>query len=207
MIQRFVCIDTETGGLDPDKHSLLDIGLVAVTVEDGKVTIGNSRSLHVKAQNNLYHVTSEALKINKINLITHAELSDRIYWKYALEMFWRENFHESAPSMNGFTPVPVIGHNVSFDVSFLKKELRDEYSKFFHYRTINTSGIGRFLSLAGVTDSDLSKSDELFKAFPMPRFTDEMRHTALGDALQTAYAFKGLIELMKTKGFNAASSD
>ena len=63
---RLVFIDTETGGTDPHKHSLLSIGIV---VWDKTLGIIAEKEYFVK--NTRYYVTKEAQKINKFDRKMH----------------------------------------------------------------------------------------------------------------------------------------
>ena len=58
--QRFVFIDTETGGTDPHKHSLLSVGVVVWDKMDGIIA---QKEFFVK--NARYYVTKEAQKMAK----------------------------------------------------------------------------------------------------------------------------------------------
>lgn len=68
MNNRLLFIDTETGGLDPHKHSLLTIGVV---VWDEK--LGELYSDEYAVFSDTYTITKSALRINHFNEELHRE--------------------------------------------------------------------------------------------------------------------------------------
>ena len=62
-MSRLLFIDTETGGVDPNKHSLLSIGLVVWDSYDGLIY---EKEYYVKQRE--YVITQTARQINKISL-------------------------------------------------------------------------------------------------------------------------------------------
>jgi DNA polymerase-3 subunit epsilon len=185
MKDRLLFIDTETGGLDPDKHSLLSLAMV--TWED--MEIFDSQEFLIN--DGILSVTDEALSINKIDIEKH-KLS-AISSPEAMEkiiLFISYHF----PRQKRIT---LAGHNVHFDVNFLKsffsRNNRD-FSEFFSHRVIDTSSILHYLYLAGQIKRKAISSDEAFDLFEIKV---EGRHTALGDAIATAKLFTKLLDLLK----------
>ena len=80
------------------------------------------------------------------------------------------------------------GHNVAFDIGFIKalyrRNNKDFYSRF-SYRFLDTGSILRFMHLQGKLENDISSSDKAFEFFGIT-FEENKRHTALGDAEATA---------------------
>ncbi len=66
MTQALLFLDTETGGLDPRKHSLLSIGLV---VGDGPKVVN---SLEILVRHEPFVVSAGGMKVNRIDLVQHA---------------------------------------------------------------------------------------------------------------------------------------
>ncbi len=182
-----IFIDTETGGLTPDKASLLSIGVVIW--EQG--TISASTEILVKEDNII--ASEEALAITKIDLEKHSK--EAIYTKEGLEhliSFCKRNTQTTKPWI-------IAGHNTLFDITFLKysfKKYKLDYSKYFSHRTVDTSSILRFLYCSGYFSEDISSSDKAFKHF---NIQIKKRHTALGDVLATAQLFNELIKIIKVK--------
>ncbi len=70
MEDRLLFIDTETGGLNPNKHSLLSLAMVVwedMEIIDSQELLINDGKLSV---------TEEALSINKIDIEKHKQISN-----------------------------------------------------------------------------------------------------------------------------------
>jgi len=182
---RLLIIDTETGGLNPNKHSLLSL---AIVVWEDKEIIDSQEIL---INDGKLSVTEEALFINKIDIGKHKESaisSSEAIVKTLL--FINKHF----PHQRKIT---IAGHNVHFDVNFLKvffSKNNKNFSKYFSHRIIDTSSILYYLYLAGHIKHRAISSDEAFDHF---KINVEKRHTALGDAIATAKLFNKLLDLTK----------
>jgi DNA polymerase-3 subunit epsilon len=182
---KLLFIDTETGGLDPEKHSLLSIGLVVW--ENGKIL----NSIEILINDGILNATEQSLSINKINLIDHRKIalkSEDALKK--LKDFLFANF--------GFITkdrIILAGHNVNFDISFLKKffiQNKERFDNYFSYRNVNTPSILYYLYFLGKIQEP---SVSLDKALELFNIKIEDRHTALADALATAKLFNKLLEI------------
>jgi len=185
MEDRLLFIDTETGGLDPNKHSLLSLAMVVwedMEIIDSQELLINDGKLSV---------TKEALSINKIDIEKHkksAILSSQAIEK--IVAFIGKHF----PHQRKIT---LAGHNVQFDVNFLRfffSQNNENFSKFFSHRIIDTSSILYYLYLAGHLKQKAVSSDDAFELF---KIKVEGRHTAIGDAIATAKLFTKLLYLTK----------
>jgi DNA polymerase-3 subunit epsilon len=183
MPDRLLFIDTETGGLDPDRHSLLSIAMVIW--EDKEII----ESLEILINDGLLSVTREALAINKIDLEQHKQSAMPSALAIAETLkFINKHFPEPGK-------ITLAGHNVHFDVNFLKSffsKNNKDFSKYFSHRIIDTSSILHYLYLAGKIKERAISSDEAFQLFDIKV---EGRHTALGDAIATAKLFNKLLDL------------
>ncbi len=185
MEDKLLFIDTETGGLDPDEHSLLSLAMVVW--DDMKIT----DSTEILINDGQLKVTKEALSINNINIEEHKKQA--ITPSEAVEKmidFIRKNFPEKRK-------ITVAGHNVHFDIDFLKVLLNNtgiNFSHYFSHRIIDTSSILYYLYLSGSIKQKATSSDEAFLLFEIKV---NGRHTALGDAIATAELFNKLISLMQ----------
>lgn len=183
---RFVFIDTETGGTIPEKHSLLSIGLVVWDSLNGKLA---EKELFVK--NDAYIVTKEAKKINKFDEAFHNTIAEspEIVIKNMLS-FLRIYFPE-----NVF--IPLAGHNVNFDINFLKvlfKRQNRSYNKYFSHRTIDTYSVYKTLILSGLIDKNLNSSHDAFSYFDIKVAE---RHNALSDCMATVELYEKMLMLIK----------
>jgi DNA polymerase-3 subunit epsilon len=181
MSDRLLFIDTETGGLDPDKHSLLSLAMVVWE----NMEILDSQEILVN--DGVLVATKEALSINKINLEEHKQLA--VTSTEAMEKLLAF-LHQHFPGQDKIT---LAGHNVHFDVSFLKvffTRNNMNFSDLFSHRVIDTSSILHYLYLAGRLKQKATSSDKAFELF---NIRVEGRHTALGDAVATAKLFNKLL--------------
>lgn len=181
-------IDTETGGIDPAKHSILS--LAGALWED--TVIVDTISMMICEP--VLFVDDEALAVNKLDLrdiraygvTPSAAVAD-------LTAFLAKHSSVSAPA----TRVVVAGHNVGFDVGFLRRLYAiagGDYETQFSHRTLDTASVIRFLTLAGVLPLSTASSDDAFNYFGIT-FEAGARHTALGDALATARLLNKLLDL------------
>ena len=95
------------------------------------------------------------------------------------------------------TKITLAGHNVHFDVAFLKPFFaanNKDFSQYFSHRVIDTSSILYYLYLSGRMKQKATSSDKAFELFDIHV---EGRHTALGDAVATAELFNKLLVLIK----------
>ena len=195
VMSKILVLDTETGGLNPDKHSILSYG--AVILDDFKII--DQIEVYVNEGNII--AEESALRVNKIDL---KYLVEHGYSPLpAVELL--ENFllkHFNFLDCTKYNLINMSGHNIGFDVGFMKRLYRlagREYEKVFSHRTLDTAGIIRFLNVAGVSDLSSSSSDKAFDYFRIV-IPEEKRHTALGDAIGTAELLVELVYLVKNKG-------
>jgi DNA polymerase-3 subunit epsilon len=180
---RILFIDTETGGLDPINYSLLSVGLVLwreCEIHETKEIFINDGKLNA---------TKEALEINKIDLDDHRINSISSYEAIQqMIQFIERNFDTSEK-------ITLAGHNVGFDISFVRYLLDSQnynFGDYFSHRSIDTASILNYLYLAGKLESKIVSSTEAFNHFGIEV---SGRHTALGDAIATAELFTKLIHL------------
>lgn len=185
--KRLVFIDTETGGVDPLVNSLLSMSLIVW--EAGRIL----DKVEILINDGELNATPEALAINGIDLEEHKKNSWSIFATIRIiNTFLGEHFEEGER-------IKFVGHNVSFDIAFLKYFLIkrggmsiSEYFKRFSHRHIDTSSIMTYLYLNGKIEIEIDGSDNAFKYFGIEV---EGRHTAEGDNIATTKLFEKLIEI------------
>lgn len=179
MNQKIIVFDTETGGLDPLKHSLLQVGIMVC--ENGEVL--DKKRINIVHET--YHVTPFAMKVNKLDLANHAGVTPAEAVE-EIVAFVRAHFKK---------PAQVLGHNVPFDVGFMKKLFQDtgvDYESVFSYRLLDTSSFARVLEFSGAIERGGSLG-QLAETFNI-----EFDKTALHDALvDCEVTYKLLIEMSK----------
>ncbi|MBS6174106.1 MAG: 3'-5' exonuclease [Clostridiales bacterium] len=184
---RLLFIDTETGGLDPEKHSLLSVGFV---VWDSIVGEYYSAEYYLKNEN--YYITKTAQKINKL---TDSDFADAIIPKDLIKKF--EEIKEIY--FADYVSIPLAGHNTQFDVQFIRKMFKDNRRSFdniFLHRIVDTYSILKFLQDAGIIPDKIDSSTQAFKFFDI---IVDGRHTALGDAKATMQLYEKMIQLLHKK--------
>ena len=183
-MDRLLFIDTETGGVDPNKHSLLSIGYVLWDINNTETIRGE---LLLKAKE--YNVTTTAQKINHFDLQKHSEQA-----KSAHEII--SFFHSVNDAFFEGKGIQLAGHNTQFDVQFIKKLFADNhrsYEKTFSHRIVDTYSILRFMRDAKKIELESLTSAKAFSYFGIKV---EGRHSALGDAEATMRLSEKLLGVM-----------
>jgi len=183
--QTLLVIDTETGGLNCDQHSILSI---AGVIWQPGIKVEPLFDLYVKEHT--VQTTSKALKINKIDL----NEVYRGYEPYDAVKKIRRSLDEYLGLAR--KPIQLVGHNVAFDIGFIKRLYKFaglEFSADFRDRALDSCSILQFLMISGKVDGYRASADLLFKAAGV-ELKEEDRHTALGDAVATAHSLEALIK-------------
>lgn len=184
----YLFIDTETGGIDCGRHSLLSIGLV---VGDEGV-VRHSMEILIKHPN--YVVSGGGMRVNRIDIAKHdAEALEPVEALAVLDIFLQQYF----PCLK--EPISLVGHNVSFDRDFLGVFFAENGRPLeprFSHRLIDTHSIAAALRDAGKLEVENLSSSALFAHFGI-EIPEEKRHTALGDALGTFDLYWKLVECMR----------
>lgn len=204
-LEDILVIDTETGGLTAGVHSLFSVGMVFMQVHSDHVDIKHCREVLIKHEN--YKVTAGALKVNNINIVEHEQKA------FSPEDALKEIVNYMAHcGFGGKHKAVLLGHNVKFDISFLK-DLFDKYDVFFQddeedysplwdryvgHRHIDTCAVAKFMYHTRNVFNDISSSKDLFAFYKQEGINpDYGLHTALGDALRTAFAYKQMVDALR----------
>lgn len=173
-------IDTETGGLDPARHSLLTLALVA------KPSLGWEPMVEeIAFRHPTYVVDAEALAVNRIDLVQHhAKALQPEAAVACIETFLDRAVPAGEKAMLG-------GHNVGFDIAFLMAYLRQHGPHLvgrFSHRIVDTMTLATAMRVGGLLPEGAGGLTDLLKHYGID-LADSQRHTALGDALATARLF------------------
>ena len=163
---RYVVLDTETTGLDPDDgHKIIEIGCIEIL--NRSVT---SNTFH-KYINPDREIDIEA---SKIHGLTYNNLKDK-------PMF--EEIYEDFSSY--ISDSPIIIHNAPFDIGFLKKEYSDlsKTVNFFDNEIIDSLKMARKIS-----PGKKNTLDALCERYAIDN-SDRTLHGALLDAKLLAYVY------------------
>lgn len=145
----YLFVDTETGGLTP-QHSLLTVSCIVADQDFNIIPVDsvNVPGLYLQLKHDEYSLTAGALAVNKINLSAHHAAAMTLpAARSALT-----NYLNRAIAATGKKRLIPAGHNVAFDVQFLRAYLLDDaaWDQYFTYPAFDTAAIARFLNAAGI---------------------------------------------------------
>lgn len=185
---KYLAVDTETGGLSEDV-SLLTAYLAVL---DKDLQIIDELDLAIRPDDDVYHVTAEALSINKIDLVKHQAASmSRGKAGELLREFLIRN------SANGSYKILPLGHNVKFDLDRLYANVLNhkEAQKYVSYRALDTGAVGEFLKSEGLIPESVSGS--LSSYVEHLGVAKREAHTARGDVEMTVDVMKAMKALVR----------
>ena len=140
-MEKFLAFDVETGGLDPNKASLLT---AYFAVLDENFDAIDELSLEIKnnSENDQYHVSAKALELNRIDLVQLQKNGisvDNAKLKL-IDLIMKH-------SEDGKFRLMPLGHNVNFDIGFVQAHLipKEIWDKYVSYRLADTASFGIFL--------------------------------------------------------------
>lgn len=190
MDTKYIAFDCETTGVS-DNCNLLTVSFIVLDSELNETDLLN---ISLK-QNNGYYIYPESLEVNKIDLVKHHQNSiDLIDARRKLSQFLQKNKGQ-------YNLIP-IGHNIQFDIKFIKKSgllTEDEYSKYISCNAIDTVTISQFLKLTGKLPQKQSLSlVNLCKSCHLKR-NESLEHSAEYDVKMTIKLLKHFKKLIENK--------
>ncbi|MEM9578626.1 MAG: 3'-5' exonuclease [Pseudomonadota bacterium] len=171
----FVVFDSETTGLDPSRDEVVQLG--AVRVVNGKIVPGEVFDTLVNPGR---PIPPSSTKVHHIDdaMVAGAPGFDAVC----------KSFHRFADR------AVIVAHNAPFDMAFLRRETEGTGISFDHpvLDTVHLSAI----VFGGSAEHTLDAlCDRLSIEIP-----DNLRHTALGDAVATAEVLVALIPILEARG-------
>ena len=189
-VSKYICFDCETTGLEQNCN-LLTLCLVIL---DNNLNQIDMLNISLK-QDDGYTIFPEALVINKINLIEHHNNSTTLS-ESRIKLFNFLNLNKTF-----FNLIP-IGHNLKFDIDFIKKSgllTELEYNNYISYNFIDTITIAQFLKLSGklhpkqsISLVNLCNIDKLNL-----KIDKTQEHSAEYDTKMTISLLKSFVDLIK----------
>lgn len=181
---KILFIDTETGGLDPTKHALLSVGVCVL--ENGEIR--HKMEFPVRNYNESLVCEETAMAVNKIDLYQHnmVAISEELVVDSLIAL--------AASIAEPGEKCVVAGHNVQFDIGFLKAmfdRCDEKWSDYFSHRALDTAGVMQFLSVAGIYGGMSTSLDAGLAYYGIEM--EGQRHSAMADAIVTAKLFQRLI--------------
>lgn len=186
----YLATDVETGGIGSDVSLLT----AYIAILDENFEFLEELDLAMRPDNRIYHVTAEALSINKIDLIKHDRDEKTISFGKAGELFRELIIRYSDNGKNKLIP---LGHNVAFDMEKLYQHVlnKKEAEKYVSYRTLDTGSSGRFLIVSGKIPETVTGSlGSYVKHFGIKELDF---HTSRGDTKMTVEVLKAMVTLVK----------
>jgi len=190
---KFLFIDTETTGIKADSNGLVEIA--AEYHVDGKKVAEWNEKMFAKQQAPL--VNLQALKVNGHSVKGLHSLKDE-----AVEL---ANFCEWLLKLDTKDLI-IVGHNIQFDIDFIKAALRkygvEGFELITSTKTIDTVGLARTLMFAGklnmgtVTSVHGANVGNLARALGVD-LTNRKLHGAKDDVAVTAEIFYKMVALIK----------
>lgn len=175
---RFLCVDTETGGVDSQFDALLQIGAVAVLRKpNGEFQILDEIEINVSPPSKLA-VNEHALQKNRIDLPAHLDIAVQEH-NAVLEF---NNF--AVHYRNGKHFPFLVGWNVNFDIQFLQQLYnRCGFSWPFYFINYDVAERWKFHNLFVQGNAAFPGIEEAAKKILGPETVVE--HSALEDAKMT----------------------
>lgn len=198
----FVCMDSETGGLNPKEADILTL-FMAVVDEEFKVI--DELDLKLKPNDRLPIADAGALAVNKIDLQKH--LSDPTTITYSEAKSNIISFVKKYLKKRGrYSNLIPLGQNVMFDLNFIWEHIvpKNEFEAIFSYNVEDTKTASLFLKRCGWLPQDVGTLKSLVEYFNIPK---REAHEAKGDVHMTIDVYKALVLLMKSKKNNGNNQD
>jgi DNA polymerase III epsilon subunit-like protein len=172
--------DCETSGLDSEKNQILTFALVID--DDGVIVFEREWKV---AQTSWAVIDDYALKVNKIDLVAHnaSAVDEGVFVRELTEALAKNRVFGSTP----------YGHNLAFDIGFLRAACRRASRGFpFGYHYGDSMVFALALRDAGLIGFRSAKLEELCAFFGIAGVN---YHTALDDTRATRALY---LELLKT---------
>lgn len=183
----YLAFDVEAGGI----HTGFSLLSAYFAVLDKDLNIMGDLNLLIKPDDGVYILSAGGMKVNKIDIVEHDKHA--ITYKEAATAIYDFIKKWSANGANKLIP---LGHNVSFDISFVvaKTLSKKSWDQFVGYRTMDTTTLSLALIQTGKLPLQNAGLEVLAKHFNAPTFE---AHTAKGDTHATIHVAKSLLEMMK----------
>ena len=177
---RFVALDSETTGLNPETDRLITIG--AVAVQNGDIILEDSFEAMLRIERNTAAVT--------VHGITREEARGGLDEPVAVQRF-----------LDYLRDGVIVGHHIGHDISTLNAACRRHWGFELMNRSLDTMDLtlhlergGAFADREQIREFTLDSLCEMFGVIPHDR------HTAGGDAFITAQVFQRLLRLASRHG-------
>ncbi|WPR70070.1 3'-5' exonuclease [Flavobacterium sp. NG2] len=162
---RFVSLDTETTGFDFENDRILCIG--AVAIKNNKILVSDSFEVYIKQE----VFNKETVKIHGIR---REGKEVKVSEEEAMIQF-----------LDYLGDAVIVAHHTKFDMTMINKALRRAGGGTVRSKQLDTNYIHKKIA----TEDRFKKTYSLDELCDIYNVKKHDRHTALGDALITAYLF------------------
>ena len=163
---RLAFIDTETTGLDPINNEIIEIAIKIIDTD----------AYDSGATTDIEYEFEGKFKIRRMDLASPRALEINGY----NEEEWKDAYSWSKPAcerlLKRLKDCVVVGHNVQFDIGFIREECRRQGVRCPRFATLDTKGMARFL-WGGLKSVSM---DNIRKEYPH-WFDTEGSHRAMKD--------------------------
>ncbi len=189
--QVIICLDTETTGLDPKIHEVIEI--YAVALDPASLTAVTGGVFHSLIRpSDFTSIDEKAMQVNGISL---EELKTSPKQKYVWKKFasWVKE-HNKGKSKTEYTAPIVAGKNVAFDLGFIKEAANKYLQGTTLFRERPVLELENFLYLWFENDSSWESYglDSCRKAFGIE---SKGSHRAAKDVIDTVRIFRAFFRL------------
>lgn len=192
----YLFYDCETGGTDPNRHSIMTAYFMIYNENFEKL---DELELYLKPDDGKLVYVQEALEVTGIDPKAHLEDSRTITYsegrKVLLEFLEK---HKIKGKRRHYRP---SGQNIGFDEAMIIGQLvpEEEWRKLVHYRAVDTLQILTFLQILGFLPKDLGDLTSQVEYFNIPK---GRAHDAKEDVRMTVDVFRAYLKLMEDKKDN-----
>jgi oligoribonuclease (3'-5' exoribonuclease) len=188
-----VCvIDTETTGLDPKLHEIVEICVLPLDADLTPYPGVTPFHTYLKPTR-MQNINDAALKVNKTNIV---QLIERGIDPFdAADLF--DDWYMQLPLQPGKRIIP-LGHNYAFDRSFIYEWVGEKsYNDYFHYHYMDSMLSAQFIN----NRADFRLEVRPFDKISLTQVAYNLNikqvdsHTAIGDCMTTMQCYKAMLTM------------
>lgn len=164
---QYVMMDTETGGTDSSKVSLLTASFQIVDLTELRKSVlspsKRTLDLWLKPDDGHYVIRAEGLAVNKIDLVGHDTIADTYkIGRWKLIQFLSTHADVVETTRDGSVQKKInkyvaLGWNVEYDINMIKNNLltKEEFDNYFGYSSFDVKTLAMQNKALGLLPEDL----------------------------------------------------
>ena len=175
----YTVIDVETTGTDPLLHEICEITLILIDKNFNEL----GRFTSTIRPEHFNRIDPEALKVNKFTVEELQTFPSLVQVRGALLSWKRQAIGEDTEENRFIT----IGHNVGFDLEFMRQFLQYRFDSWFTHRKVDTKVLWDTFKLFGSINPNMSGAlDKITKRLGIPHNA----HKSYDDCIATIALLK-----------------